>query len=442
MTASTIQLSSQSFCPSVSDSRPSELELGLGLGLELEVPGLAAIRNQFPILKSNPGKVFFDNAATAQKPITVLETIEEFNREICANAGRGAYSWSTRLSREVENTRKYVGRFLNSTTDSIAFTSGATESLNLVATMWGLENLADGDEVMLCESDHASSVFPWYNIQRLLRKRGISISIIPFKLHHTGTYDRKSFQEALSPRTRIVILSHIHHLYGMEMDIAELKLLIPKDVFISLDASQSVSHITVDSKQLDVDFISFSGHKMFAANGIGVLWASSRARLQMNPIKVGAKTKLVPSPEFDVEKKTLTNLVECGTLNLPSILSLKSAIEFIEQNDINLMSGYISGLTVHLVNKLKYLDGIEFAPGIGVCYCTKGFGIVSFKFAEVDSSDVGAYLDSEEIFVKTGDQCLGSGPNSNEYIRVSLQVYNSVEEIDRFVEVLKDAIYS
>jgi cysteine desulfurase/selenocysteine lyase len=336
-----------------------------------------------------------------------------------------------------------VANFLNSSSELIAFTSGATDSLNMVATMWGLENLADGDEVMLCNEDHASSVLPWYNVQELLSRRGVNIKIIPFAVHSTGTYDRKSFRAGLGPKTRIVCLSHIHHLYGMEMDIAELKTLVPEQVFVSLDASQSVSHIKVDAEALAVDFISFSAHKMFGCNGTGVLWSSPRAVAQMWPTRVGAKTTLSSgSGRFNVARDKLSQLVECGTLNLPGILSLKAAIEFIESNGIERMSDYISGLTIYLLEKLKSVEGIEFAPGIGVCDCTKGFGIISFRINGFDSADIGAYLDSEEIFVKTGDQCLGSGKTDDDLIRISLQIYNTAQEVDRFLEVLNEAISS
>lgn len=398
------------------------------------------VRDSFPILKTHCKTLFFDNAATTQKPLPVLEKLEEFNRRSCANAGRGTYSWSTRLSREIEEARVIVANFLNSESKQVAFTSGATDSLNMIATMWGLENLKDGDEIMLCKADHSSSVLPWFNVQEILRRRGINVKIVPFEIHHTGTYDRKSIETCLSSRTRIVCMSHIHHLYGMEMDLAEVKALVPRHVLISLDASQSASHTKIDSAALAVDFISFSGHKMFAGNGTGVLWTSARALSQLWPMRVGAKTKLDLVPNFAPKPDSLSNLVECGTLNVPGILSMKAAVEFIESHNIERMSAHVSQLTVYLLNKLKRIPSLEFAPGIGICECTKGFGIISFKINDVNSADIGAYLDSEDIFVKTGDQCVAQTPNADEYIRVSLHIYNTLSEVDRFAEVLREAI--
>jgi cysteine desulfurase/selenocysteine lyase len=196
------------------------------------------IRSCFPLITNNPDKIFFDNAATSQKPYLVVEKINEFHAETCSNAGRGSYSWSTRLARAIEDSRTAVASLLNTSKDAIAFTSGATDSLNMVANYWRLHNLRDGDEIMVCPDDHRSAVMPWYNLKHVLERFGIGVHIVPFEIHSTGTYDRKSILKALSERTRLIALAHVHHLYGMEMDIAELKALIPDEVLISLDGSQ------------------------------------------------------------------------------------------------------------------------------------------------------------------------------------------------------------
>jgi len=406
----------------------------------LKSTDIEEIRRQFPILTNNPEKIFFDNASTSQKPVSVLEAIRNFHEFDCSNAGRGSYSWSTRLSTAVEETRHSLGRLLNADPEQLAFTGGATDSLNLIAQCWGLNNLADGDEIMVCMEDHRSSVLPWINLQHILQKFGRNIRIVPFTIHPSGTYNRKSIIEGLSAKTRLIALSHIHHVYGMEMDITELKSLIPNSVMISLDCSQSIGHICIDAADLKVDFISFSGHKMFAANGVGGLWASQRAIDILWPLRVGAKTKITETNNgLEVDRTSLAGIVECGTLNLPGILSLNAAVSFMESIGTTRFATYISNLTKYLVSKLKRIPGIEFAPGIGACDCTKVFGIISFKLSGVRTADVGAYLDSEDIFVRTGDHCQARESISDDYLRVSLQIYNTIEEIDHFVEVLQDA---
>ena len=398
------------------------------------------VRAQFPSLLQHPDLLFFDNGATTQKPQSVIETINGFYRDKCANAGRAAYSWATQLSGKVEDSRAAVASLINANPNDIAFTNGATDSLNLVASSWGMNNLKDGDEIMLCLDDHASATLPWFNVQAQLRRFGIEVAILPFDIHSSGTYDRKSLIEKLSSRTKIIVLSHIHHLYGMEMDLPELRQSIPGNISIGLDASQSIGHTEVDVQKLGADFVSFSGHKMFAANGTGVLWVCPERREQMWPSRLGAKSAVHLSADgLVVDRSSLSGLVECGTLNLPGILSYAPAVDFIESLGITNIEKHLSLLTHYLHGKLKRLSQIDFAPGLGSCNCTKGYGIISFKFAGFPSSDLAAYLDSENIFVRTGDYCLGAGKKDDDYTRVSLHIYNTLEEIDHFVEVLKDA---
>ena len=408
---------------------------------EHEDLNLAWVREQFPILQNNVDKIFFDNASTTHKPESVLKAINNFNSSICGNAGRGSYSWSTRLSRAVEESRAKLAGFLNADPHLLAFTQGATDSLNFVASAWGLHNLRDGDEVMLCPGDHQSAILPWYNLQILLARFDISIKIIPFNIHPTGTYDRASLSRALSRRTRVIAMSHIHHVYGMEMDLSEVKKLIPDEVFVSLDVSQSIGHIPIDARALAVDFISFSGHKMFASNGTGALLTSERALAQLWPSKVGAKTKLKKTDtQWQLNNACLANIAECGTPNLPGILSLAAAVDFMSSISMSRLQTHVSELTKYLAARLKQIPFVEFAPGIGVCDCTRGYGIVSFQFAGANSADIGALLDSEGIYVRTGDHCQGIDEYKSEYIRVSLQVYNTQSEVDRLIEVLTDAL--
>lgn len=400
----------------------------------------AGIRRRFPAILNNPEILFFDNSATTQKPAEVIDTIADFYRDQCANSGRAAYSWSTKLAARVDRTREVVARFINASANDVAFTSGATESLNLVATLWGLNNLQDGDEVMVCLEDHQSATLPWFNLQQLLERQGKSITVIPFKMHPSGTYDRKSISDNLSTRTRLIALTHVHHLYGMEMDLPELRKIIPERVLISLDASQSIGHTRVDVSQLGAHFISFSGHKMFAANGSGVLWVKPELRTQLWPVRVGAKSAAELTPDgLMIDRSTLSGMIECGTLNLPAILSLLPAIELIESVGSEQIEHHLSFLTHRLHESLKTLPLVKFAPGIGSCNCTKGYGILSFRLSGFDSADLAAYLDSLEIFVRTGDHCQLSRKGSDEFARVSLHVYNTLQEIERFVEVLSDA---
>lgn len=397
------------------------------------------VRKEFPIFANHPEITFFDNASTSQKPAAVIQTITDFYAHSCANAGRASYSLSTKAARGIEETRKRVAEFLNAASAEIAFTSGSTESLNMVAQCWGLANLKNGDEVMVCFEDHKSTVLPWLNLKDLLARFGVAIKIVPINIHAEGDYELKSIREQLTPQTRLLAMTHVHHLYGMDMEVKEIRAIVGESVLISLDASQSVGHRKVDVKELAVDFLSFSGHKMFAANGVGVLWVASKLHSQLIQHKPGGNTpSQLTGSSFTLANHSLPALLEAGTLNIPSILSLKPAIDLIERVGISRIEEHVSKLTHRLYDSLKLLPGIEFSPGFGRCGChtITGYGILSFRFEQTATSDLAFLLDSENILVRTGDHCLTDRQQGDDFLRVSLHMYNTEAEIDRLVSVL------
>ena len=393
-----------------------------------------SVRKEFPILSNRKGWIFLDNAATSQKPKSVLRRISQFYRRDCANAGRAAYRASTRAASSIEAARTKVASFINADRSEVVFTAGATDSLNTVALAWGLANLKTGDEIMVCYEDHKSSVLPWFNLQSLLDRFGIQIKIVPFEVHLEGDYDLKSIRERVSKRTRLLAMSHVHHLYGLDMEVERIRQIVGKEVLISLDASQSIGHRRVDVKELGVDFVSFSGHKMFAANGVGVLWVSAALQGEVHAIKSGGKT-----PGYIGEEASASSLVErleCGTQDIPAIISLSAAIDFIEKLGVQRIENRVSVLTHYLYDALKTFPGVDFAPGFGRCGCPVGYGIISFRFEQIATSDLAFLLDGENIQIRTGDHCLSTRHQGDDYARVSLHAYNTEAEIDRLIEVL------
>jgi len=417
--------------------------------MEASRPGVLSkvsqLRENFPAIKKYPKTIFFDNSSTTQKPYQVIEAMHSFYENSCANSNRAAYALANKLHHQVEETRNHVAKFLNAKPSDIAFTSGATDSLNLVANSWGLVNLRDGDQIMLCLDDHQSAILPWFNLQSQLQRLGKNIEIVPFSMHYRGMYDRDDIRAKISTKTRLVAMSHIHHLYGLEWDqkdLADLRKHLSKDALLSLDASQSIGHAMVDAQALNVDFISFSGHKMFAANGVGILWVNPDIRTTIWPIRIGSKssTKIIEN-RIHIDKSSLAGLLECGTLNLPAIFSLKAALEFVDSIDMINIEEYLSHLTHLLYQKLKDIPGIEFAPGFASYDCAKGFGIIGFRIANVTSNDLAQYLDQQQIFVRSGDYCLGSKSSEDaDYIRISLHIYNTEEEIDCFTQTIETAL--
>jgi cysteine desulfurase/selenocysteine lyase len=398
-----------------------------------------SLRREFPIFGNRPDLIFFDNAATAQKPERVLRRVSKYYRRECANAGRSAYRASTTTAAAIENCREKVATFLNTKAEKIAFTSGATDSLNTVALGWGLTNLKDGDEIMVCFEDHKSAVLPWLNVQSLLSRFGISIKIVPFDIHHEGDYELKSIRENVTTRTKLLAMTHIHHLYGLDMEVEQIRDIVGQDVLISLDVSQSIGHRKVDVSALPVDFVCFSGHKMFSGTGVGVLWTSARARHLMHAVKSGS-TSTGANSTSAVHELTLASIVESGTPNVAAVLSLAPAIDFIERWTIERIEERISGLTHYMRDALSTLEGVDFAPGFGRCGCPIGYGVISFRLEHIATSDLAFVLDAENIQVRTGNFCLSKRNQGDDYARISLHVYNTKAEIDRLIEVLKGTL--
>jgi len=398
--------------------------------------------------------IYFDSASTSQKPKEVIDEIVRYHSHQCSNSGRAAYSWSTQLDKSLTEVRQKMAAFIGAQAEDLAFTSGATESLNTVALSWGLKNLVDGDEIMLCPKDHSSAVLPWYNLKDILAAQGKQIKIKTFAIHEVGDYDLKSIKNALTERTRLIGLSHIHHVFGLDMEVSEIRDIVGTNVLISLDASQSVGHIKVDVQELKVDFLSFSGHKMFATTGTGGLWVNPRVKDSLQPCKLGGKSpaKITPTgkgepgegaseenSELSLDRKNTYAILEAGTKNIAGILSLGKAIDFIESIGLDAIAAHLSDLTVYLYNKLVLLPGIIFAPGMGICRCEKGFGIIAFRFEQISNLDLSFVLDEENIFVRSGDHCTYLKDQSEEFVRVSMHLYNSREEIDQLVAVLAEA---
>ncbi len=400
---------------------------------------VSAVRSRFPIFAAKPDVVFFDNAATSQKPAEVIRTMDDFYAKTCSNSGRASYRMSTQTAQAIEKSRTTVAQFLNARTEDIVFTGGATDSLNTVSLAWGLSSLNDGDEIMVCMQDHKSAVLPWLNLRRILGLFGRNIKIVPFKIHDVGDYDLRTVREGVTPKTRLIAMSHIHHVYGMDMEVNDIREIVGDKVLISLDASQSVGHIPVNLKELPVDFLSFSGHKMFAGNGIGGLWINPARQAELSPVRVGGMGATF-SEESVVAASSLQEMLEAGTPNVPSIMSLVPAIEFINEIGIENIGNRLSNLTRYLYDSIKQIPGIDFGPGPGRCGCPGGYGILSFRIEDISVSDLGFMLDSENILVRTGDHCVSRADEEDEYVRVSMQVYNTQEEIDTLIEVLEESV--
>lgn len=395
------------------------------------------IKQHFPVFDSAPEDVFFDNASTTQKPQSVIDVFQRFYSAECSNAGRAVYPSSFRAAQSIEQARRDVARFINADVNEIAFTAGATDSLNAVAWSWGLSNLKDGDEILYCPQDHSSAVLPWQNLQAIMASLGRTIRLIPFSIHAVGDYDFQSIKQALSDRTRLIALSHIHHVFGVDMEIGEIRNIVGPHVKISLDASQSIGHTTVDVQKLDADFLSFSGHKMFAGNGVGILYAKAKHHERLTPFRSGGRSEPVVAGATGQSRAEFIDKIESGTANIPAISSLSAAIQFIDRIGLPEIETHVSFLTSQLILQLSTLNGIVFAPGPVTCGCPGGFGILSFRFEQAESLDIASALAYEKIYVRSGLHCRADHTNSDDFIRVSMHAYNTVDDIQTLTESLR-----
>ena len=392
-----------------------------------------SIKKDFPIL--NQDIVYLDSSATTQKPQCVIDSVNEYYSNYCSNADRGNYKWARITNKKISEVRKKVAEFINANEDEIVFTTGATDSSNLIAYSYGLENLKNEDEVLFCKEDHKSTILPWINVLNILDRFNIHIKTKEILIDYEGDYKEDDLISKINEKTKVVILTHIHNVYGLEMDI---DLIVPRirkinpNCKIVLDLSQSVGHIKVDVKKIDIDFAYFSGHKMFAETGIGVCYIKKDNFSKLSSFKLGGGQK-IDNLELDSISKD-NKMLESGTQNISGIISLGSAIDYINNIGIQNIEDYILYLTRYLYEKLKQIPNIEFSKGIDRCTCILGFGIITFKIKGIESSELGEILSDYGIYVRTGDFCKST--NEENYVRVSIHIYNNKEDIDKLIKTL------
>ncbi len=392
------------------------------------------IRKDFPMLTKNMQShplVYFDNASTAFKPNCVREEVNRYYTEINANSHRGDYDIAYNMDQELLHAREVIAHFVNCEPNEVVFTSGTSMSLNMVAYGYGLKHLKPGDEILISEAEHASNVLPWGKICELT---GAVLRHIP--LSKDGRITVENVKKSMTSKTRIVSLAAVTNVLGNSIDIKGIAEVVHSyGAVFSVDGAQSVPHTRTDFKGDDIDFFSFSGHKMLGPTGIGVLVGKYSLLDDMDPLLSGGGmndkydingcvTYLEPPAKF-----------EAGTLNLEGILGLRRAVEYIEDIGIDNIDEYVKSLKKYRVTKLSKLDNvIVYNPD-------SDSGIVTFNVKDVFSQDEASYLNSKGIAVRSGEHCdktLADFLGTSFTCRASFYLYNTKEEIDYFVEMLKN----
>lgn len=392
------------------------------------------LRAQFPWFSANVGRIYADSAATTLKPVPVLQAVERALTDLCANPGRGTYQTATRTAAAVERVREQVAEFVGAQSpDEVAFTSGATAALNGFAQSWGEANLSDGDAVIVGSADHQANVAPWRALQRRLAARKIHISLVDYALNASGDASVESVASRMHERVKLIALTHIHNVFGDQTLVAEVRRAVGPDVRIVLDGAQSVGHIPVDVNGLGIDALAFSGHKMFASMGTGVLWAASRIHEELPAVAHGGHS---------TSRGAMAERFEAGTPNVPGILSLGAALDFVCDLGLDLIERHLAELTVPLIAGLQGIESLEFLPGVGHSSCGVGYGIASFRLRSQTAADVGFVLDQRGISVRTGSHCSGDPDIAGDSVRVSLHTYNTADEVSQIVEAIAECASS
>lgn len=387
-------------------------------------------REDFPMLFNNI--IYFDNGATTFKPKQVLKKISDYYTEYTANAHRGDYHISLKVDTEYELARNIVQEFINAKDRSeIVFTSGSTESLNYIATGFFGNYLEAGDEILITKAEHASNVLPWF---RLAKQLDALVNFIDLDDNHYVTVD--NVLKAITPRTKVISLAQITNVIGDIRPIKEIcKIAHERGIFVVVDAAQSAPHIKIDVQDLDCDFLAFSGHKLCGPTGVGILYGKKELLENMEPVNLGGGMNESFDTVNDVYLKSLPTRLEAGTPNVEGVLGLGEAINYLNSIGMDKIHEYEMALRKYLVEKLidiKHIDIINMEADSG---------IVAFNVDGVFSQDVAVYLDKYNICLRAGNHCakiLKDEVGVKNTCRISLYFYNTYEEIDRLVELLKD----
>lgn len=392
------------------------------------------IRNDFPMYRNKikmQGKdlVWLDNASTTFKPDCVLEAVSRYYTKETSNSHRGDYDLCFNMDMEVLNARRTVAKFINSKDTEVVFTSGTTASINLVAFGYGVKYLTKNDKILLTQAEHASNVLPWYKVSEMT---GCQVDFIP--LDKDGRLTPENLEKALTPDVKLVCVAHVTNVLGYIAPIKELAAIAHKHgALIVVDGAQSVPHIKMDVKDSDIDFLSFSGHKMCGPTGIGALYGKFDLLSKMEPFMTGGGMNAKFDMCGDVNYLEPPLRFEAGTQNLEGIIGLHAAIDYLTSIGLDNIEKHEEELKKYCVEKLK-------ATGKCTIYNEKSEGgIVTFNVNNVFAQDAATYLNSRGIACRSGQHCakiLIDFLGTIATIRASFYLYTTKEDIDALVDAV------
>ena len=392
------------------------------------------IKKDFPLLE-NKNITYLDSGATTQKPIQVIKAVEEFYQKYNANPHRGAYSLSVEATEQYENTRTKIAKFINAKhREEIIFSKNATESLNLIAYSYGLDNLKKDDEVVISIMEHHSNLVPW---QKMTKQTGSKLKYMYINENYEITDEE--IENKITDKTKIVGITHVSNVLGTINNVKKIiKYAHKKGAIVIVDASQSIPHMKIDVQDLDADFLVFSGHKMLAPLGIGVLYGKREILNKMTPFLMGGDM-IEYVYEQDTTFAPLPNKFEAGTQNVEGVIGLGAAIDYIENlgyDKIQEIEHEVISYARQELSKLDYLT----------LYTTTNeknhSSVISFNIKGVHPHDVASILDSEGVCVRSGNHCaqpLMRFLGIDSTCRASFYIYNTKDDVDKLVKALDKA---
>ncbi len=397
------------------------------------------IKKQFPIFQHKiDGKdlIYFDNAATAQVPQSVLDAMNEYFTKYKANVGRGIYHIAEQATLAYAQAREMVAQFIGANKESIIFTSGATESINLVAQSWVAHHLKAGDEIVISQVEHHSNFVPW---QQLAIQKKLKLVIVPINVQ--GIVEPQEFQRYLTSKTKFVSIVHTSNVTGGTNDVAILTRMAHEvGAKVLVDAAQSVVHQKIDALKIGCDFLVFSGHKIFGPTGIGVLYATKPMMQVMQLQKFGGGMVFSVGQQAS-EFKSFPDCFEAGTPNVVGAIGLTAALDFVQKNiDFKVVAAHETKLVQQLAQGLSKFEDIEIISFVPSKEDEMLVSILTFYSKKHHAHDIAAHLDQFGICVRAGHHCTQPFHEKREInasVRVSFAVYNTEAEVAYFLECLK-----
>ena len=389
-------------------------------------------KKDFPVYSIHPDLVYLDSAASSLKPKCVIDAVDNYYNNLGVNVHRGVYGLSYEASDLYEGARGIIANFLNAKFEEIVFTRGCSASLNLVAQSFGMDNVNEGDEVIVSELEHHSNLIPWIN---LCKKKGAILKYVP--LTTEGRITVENFNAVLTNKTKLVALNHVSNVMGYISPIKEIIMLAHKvGAYVVVDGAQAVPHMKVDVKDLDCDFYAFSGHKMCGPTGVGVLYGKKKLLDKMNPIEFGGDM----ADEVFLDNATYKDTpykFEAGTPMIAEVIGLGEACKYLFHIGFDFIEKEEHRVKEYAFNKLKQLEGIT------IYNPTCETGVITFNIDGVHPHDAASVFDKNGVCIRAGHHCAQPitrflGQIST--IRASFYYYNDEADADKFVESVKEAI--